>query len=106
MILNRGRFQAQDNKLEESVSWSDYSDIKKKDGHNYITSLKNLLSKKQLTVRKKAFLKAQQFVNQAPSDGYNVIGLKIISKNYFDDPYNREVRVDVEIRGGIAFIDN
>jgi len=101
MILNRGRFQAQDDKLEKSINWSDYSDIKKKDGLKYITSLKKLLK-----VRKEAFSKAQEFVNEAPSDVYNVISLKIISKSYSNNPSNRKVRVDVEIRGGIAFIDN
>ncbi|PKH51910.1 hypothetical protein CXF68_14975 [Tenacibaculum sp. Bg11-29] len=103
---NRGRFQAQGNGLERSEPWNTNLDVNKQDGQNLITDLRNQLSNRELNERVNAFVKAENFVHQSPSNGHSVIGQSLIIKTFPNSPQNRSIRVDVEIRAGIAFIDN
>ncbi|OGS70051.1 MAG: hypothetical protein A3F91_12755 [Flavobacteria bacterium RIFCSPLOWO2_12_FULL_35_11] len=105
-MANRGRFQAQGNGLKRSESWNTTLDVKKQDGQNLITDLRNQLSNNEFSERVNAFAKVERYVDKSPSNGHNVIGQSLIIKTFSNNPQNRSIRVDVEIRAGIAFIDN
>ncbi len=99
-MTNRGRFQAQDDNLEKSAAWASNDEIPKQMGHETLDNLHAQLSATELAVRVNAMQKARDFVTDAPVNGHYAQ----IIKSYFDDVRNREVRVDVEIRAGRAFI--
>ena len=99
-MRNRGRFQAQDDTIEKSAAWATDDDISKKTGNEIIDSLQSQLTIKELSARIQSMQKVRDFVNNAPSSGYNAQ----IIKSYCDDIRNRKIRVDLEIRAGCAFI--
>jgi len=97
---NRGRFQAQDENLEKSAAWATDEDVSKQMGNERLNNLNAQLTAAELAVRVNAMQKARDFVDNAPINGHYAQ----IVKSYFDDVRHREVRVDVEIRAGRAFI--
>ena len=99
-MSNRGRFQAQDETLEKSAAWATIDDVTKQMGNERLDNLKSQLTSAELNLRINAMQKARDFVNNAPKDGHHAQ----IVKSYFDDVKNREVRIDVEVRAGRAFI--
>jgi hypothetical protein len=99
-MTNRGRFQAQDDVLEKSAAWATDEEVSKPMGIERIDNLQAQLTAAELAVRINAMQRARDFVNNAPINGHYAQ----IVKSYFDDVRNREVRVDVEIRAGRAFI--
>ncbi|WP_323787724.1 hypothetical protein [Psychroserpens sp.] len=98
---NRGRIQAQDDNLEESESWATNDEITKQEGLNKSNDLKEKLSNQELAERINAFNKLERVIQQAPSQGYYAQ----LIKSFHHNPQNRRIRVDLEIRAGIAFID-
>lgn len=100
--MNRGRFQAQGNSLEESEPWATENEITKDNGDEKISALKGKLSRRELNARNNAFRRATDFVQSSPNTGHYAQ----IIKTFSDSPKNREIRVDIEIREGRAFIDN
>ncbi len=97
---HRGRFQAQDNKLEESEPWHRIDPIPAHDGRTLLEKLNKKLSKADRACRKKAFLKCKAAIDEGEKNG----GLGICKKSFFDDPLHKEVRVDLEVNAGLAFI--
>lgn len=101
-MKNRGRFQAQGIKLEESESWSQMSSLISEDAINLINKLEIKLPTKDKKIRKKVFEKTRTFVLKAKKNGgISVIGLNLFSKTYL---VMGSERVDIEIHKGIAFI--
>lgn len=99
-MTNRGRFQAQDDNLEKSAPWATNNIVSKQMGHERLDNLQGQLTAAELAVRVNAMQKARDFVTNAPINGHYAQ----IVKSYFDDVRNREVRIDVEIRAGRAFV--
>lgn len=99
-MTNRGRFQAQDDTLEKSSAWATDDEVSKQMGNERLDNLHAQLTAAEFAARVNAMQKARNFVDNAPIKGHYAQ----IVKSYFDDVRNREVRVDVEIRAGRAFI--
>ena len=97
---NRGRIQAQGDKLEESESWAQKKPLTKKEGLELLEKLKEKIPKKETKIRERAFKKAKRFIENGP---YQVVD-KIISKTYMV-PDTEHERVDIEIQKGTAFIN-
>lgn len=98
-MKNRGRFQAQGNGLEKSAPWATDDEISKVDGDERISFLELQLTRAECGERIEGIRKARQFVARAPVSGCDAVIIKS-----FYDIRNREVRVDLEIRFGCAFI--
>jgi len=99
-MSNRGRFQAQGDNLEKSSAWATDNEVSKIMGNERLDNLHIQLTAAELAVRVNSMQKARDFINQAPATGYYAQ----IVKSYYDDVRKREVRVDVEIRAGRAFV--
>ena len=97
-MKNRGRIQAQGEKLEASEAWSQEEPLTKNEGLVKLDSLKNKIPKKEAKIREKAFKKAKRFIENGP---YQVVDRKI-SKTYMV-PNTEHERVDIEIQKGTAF---
>lgn len=102
--LNRGRFQAQGNRLEESRSWDMEIVPTKTDGTSYLNELKNKLSSTEYRLRKTCFEKARNWVEGAPSNGYVVV--TTVKTSFKPSPPIKDIRVDGELFSGTAFKDN
>jgi len=98
--MNRGRIQAQGGDTEESESWAQIVDINKQEGLNLSNVLKLKLTPRQNNERKVGFAKLERFIHTCPSNGASAQVIKS-----FYDKKNRQLRVDLEIRAGRAFID-
>ena len=101
--LNRGRLQAQGNCIEESRSWATNEVPRKTNGFNWLNELKGTLSDKEIKIRERCFVKAEEWIRNAPADGHNAITPIIVS--YTPLPPIKDVRVDGEIFKGRAFKD-
>lgn len=98
---HRGRFQAQGAGLEKSVRWERDSSITKIEGYEYLDKLQQKLTPAELKARKDCFQRARVFVSRVPSNG-------IVAPVYHSctpQPPQRSIRVDIEVRAGVAFID-
>ncbi|PWN69316.1 hypothetical protein C1631_014775 [Chryseobacterium phosphatilyticum] len=99
---NRGRFQAQGKKLEESESWAQEKGIELDESLKLIEKLKTKIPRRELNIRKKVFEKTKKMITVANSNGgIKVDGDKIFSKSYI--VFGKE-RVDTEVFKGEAFI--
>ena len=101
--MNRGRFQAQGDKLEKSRPWAIEEPPTKVDGHVFIAELKNKLTNAELRARETCFKKATNWVDSAKSEGYVV--KTVIKTSFYPSPPIRDIRVDGEIYSGVAFKD-
>lgn len=99
---HRGRFQAQGDGTEKSVAWSLNNPCTKSHANKSITDLKDKLSPKELEVRQECIAKAINFVDRSPAYGM----MAIIKKSFTPFPPRKDIRIDIEILAGIAFIDN
>lgn len=102
-VFNRGRLQAQGDGLEKSRSWADENVPTKQNGHTFITELKGLLTPTELAIRENCFVKAEQWVDDAPHTGYIVV--TPIKTSFQPYPPVKDVRVDGELYSGAAFKD-
>lgn len=102
LCKNRGRVQAQDRKLQESVSWDENNIPSKKDGETFLTQLERKLDKTELELRTRCFEKAKRFVTTAPKNGH---GPGLVSVSFPVLPPLDQKRVDIEIIQGFAFKD-
>lgn len=98
---HRGRFQAQGNGTEKSVAWKKIIPITKDEGNNSLNALKNKLTPAELSIRIKCFNIANKFISRVPSGGV----MATIKHPCVPFPPYRDVRVDIEVLAGIAFID-
>lgn len=110
---NRGQFQAQgstsakdNSKLQKSRPWNTENPPTKKDGKGFLDELKKKLSKSALEAREVCFQKAERYVNNAPKSGL----CHIPSKSFRDisnrTGFKKDVRVDLEVCKGYAFVDD
>jgi hypothetical protein len=99
---NRGRFQAQGDNVEKSEAWAQADSLKKTPANSLLNSLTAQLTHRELEVRDIALQKARAFVDDAPTEGYNLVLIK-----KFNNPgVRKSIRVDVEIRNGCAFCND
>lgn len=98
----RGRFQAQGEGLEKSVSWARIQPLTKNQGKCSLGSLKDKLTKREYKQRRQCFSKAQSFIEKAPKDGYNII----YKFPFTPFPPVKDIRVDIDIFEGKTFIDD
>lgn len=100
--IHRGRFQAQGNGLEESESWAQDKPLSISKALFLLRSLAAKLNLNDFTKRKKAFEKAEEFVNNASENG----GVFAVKKKTFKVKGSKDERVDIEVLGGKAFVKN
>lgn len=97
---HRGRIQAQGDGLEASESWAQDEPLTAKDGRTLLQRLKGKIPKKELKKREKQFDKAEDLINRSESTG----GLHARFDKSFQRDSDSDVRVDVEVLGGTAFV--
>ncbi len=99
--MNRGRIQAQGGGTEKSAAWTTLGNFTKAMGIERVDNLETQLTPAELRLRTTALIKSRNRIINSP-----LVGLSAISKkSYYDDFRNRDIRVDVEVLGGVCFID-
>jgi len=99
---HRGRIQAQGEKnFDESETWAQNNPPTKKDGILMIENLKNKIPNFQAKIREKQFEELKKFINKTSQNGISAP----VSKTFLVKNTDHE-RVDLEIKKGIAFIDD
>lgn len=92
-----GRIQAQGNGLEESETWQQSEPLSKEAGLTILEKLKNRLSTKDQKLREKPFQEAERFIEQSH-------GVDAPLRKSFRNRKTKDVRVDVEVWSGTAFL--
>ena len=100
--LHRGRFQSQGNGIEESVSWSLVKPITKLQADSSIAKLKTKLTPAERSARIKCFEIAYEFVRRVPSYGISAF----FKHSCVPFPPVKDIRVDIDVLAGTAFIDD
>lgn len=100
--MNRGRIQAQGNGTEKSESWSLNTDHFKHMGITSVDNLQAQLTNPELILRTNALQQCRNRILSTPSYGVSAQ----MKKSYYDDFRNRNIRIDIEVNAGVAFIDN
>jgi hypothetical protein len=100
--MNRGRIQAQGGGTEKSESWALDADHYKHMGITSVDNLQNQLTNPELIIRTGALQQCRNRILTAPNFGVTAQ----MKKSYYDDFRNRQIRIDIEVNAGIAFIDN
>jgi hypothetical protein len=96
---HRGRIQAQGGGLEASENWAQDEPLTADEGRSLLQRLKAKLSRKERKQRKHHLKKLEDLIDRAEDTG----GLHAhFSKSFQDD--ESDVRVDIEVLGGTAFI--
>jgi uncharacterized protein RhaS with RHS repeats len=98
--LHRGRIQAQGGGTEKSVPWSRNTPPTKTEGLTYLMILKSQLTKRELKDREKLFPKVEKWINSAAQAG----GVSAYVQQKFQKPDSKDIRIDVEVTKGLAFI--
>lgn len=96
---NRGRIQAQGNDLEKSSSWDTDAIVSKEDGILHVNNVDGQLTNAERRERINSLAKARRFINNC-----SVNGVDTTIKSFPNDIRNREIRIDVEVRAGFAFL--
>jgi hypothetical protein len=99
---HRGRIQAQGNGLEESESWAQDKPPTVSEGLNILQRLREKITKSQLLERITEFLKAEKIIEQAGKNG----GVDAKVSKTFKKKGTKDVRVDIEVIRGTAFVKN
>jgi len=99
-MLHRGRIQAQGENLEQSEAWAKDEPLTKIEGLELLEKLKNKIPKKELEIRKEAFVKVQKFIEQAAINN----GIDAPANVTFRAKGYSKERVDIEVKTGKAFI--
>lgn len=94
---HRGRIQAQGNGLEKSVSWSQDEPLTRKQAKGLLQRLKGLLSKAEYKARAEQFDQAERYIEGAD-------GLEATKRRTFQNRKTKDVRVDIEVLAGRAFV--
>ena len=97
---HRGRIQAQGGKLEESESWAQDEPLNLEDGLALLETLKNKLTKKEFEIWQDSFERARNFIIQAAENG----GIDAQVSKTFKVKKTRDIRVDIEVIKGTAFV--
>lgn len=97
MKKHRGRFQAQGGGVEESEAQAQDEPLTKTDGLELLGRLEGKLSKKEQEKRERQFRQAERFVKNAQS-------LYAPKGKSFFHPTEKNVSIDIEVKGGVAFV--
>jgi hypothetical protein len=95
---HRGRIQAQGGGLEASESWSQDEPLTKGQGLSLLSKLKEKLSPREQELREKPFADAERFIKGAKG------GVQAPLSQSFQNRKTKDVRVDIEVWNGFAFI--
>lgn len=98
---NRGRFQAQGRRLEESEAWAQTKPLYLDEGLILLANLSKKIPPFERTKRAKAFLECQKFIERASENGGITIVDKPVRKSFLR---NETERVDLEVLKGKAFL--
>ncbi len=98
--VHRGRIQAQGGGLESSVPWNQTTPPTAAQGLKMLNALKTQLSPKDLRARAAVFTKAERFIQNAGNAG----GVSAPVSKTFLVPGTRDIRVDIEVITGHAFV--
>lgn len=96
---HRGRIQAQGGGLEASENWAQDDPLTAKKGRSLLQKLRAKISSQERKKRAGHFRKAEDLIDRAEQTG----GLKAHFGKSFQDA-GSDIRVDVEVLGGTAFI--
>jgi hypothetical protein len=96
---HRGRIQAQGGGIEESESWAQDDPLTMEEGLTLLQKLKSKLSKWELKKREEKFNRLEDLMHRGKKAG----GLDARYSQTFGEPES-DVRVDVEILSGRAFV--
>jgi hypothetical protein len=99
---HRGRFQAQGNGTEKSVPWTLVFPITKSHAYSSIDKLKSKLTPEELSIRNECFIKASKFIQRVPSYGITAF----FKHSCIPFPPVQDIRVDIDVLAGVAFIDD
>ena len=102
---HRGRFQAQGDHLEKSRSWSRDSPLPASQAHALLKALYEDLSPAERRDREATFADAHEYIDRAAKAGGVSADPLTIKKTY--TPRNarrRQLRVDIEVLAGLAFV--
>jgi len=97
---HRGRIQAQGGKTEKSVSWSRKKPPTRSQARGFVSELIRKLNSDELKARQHGITKALQFIDDAAAGG----GVNAPVSISFKTPQTRDIRVDIEVRLGMAFV--
>lgn len=95
---HRGRIQAQGGGLEVSESWSQDKPLTKDQGLLLLGKLKGRLNPKEQALREKPFADAERFIKGVKG------GVRAPVSQSFQNRKTKDVRVDIEVWNGFAFI--
>lgn len=97
---HRGRIQAQGEGLEASENWAQNKPLTAKKGLRLLGKLKKKIPKKEAEKRKKEFEKAEDLIRRLENHG----GIDAHFSQSFRKKGTDDVRVDIEVLGGRAFV--
>ncbi len=100
--IHRGRIQAQGNSVEKSENWSQDNPLTSTNGLELLGDLKLQLSKREIEEREYGLYKAKAFIETAAENG----GVDAPMKKSFKTPKTKDIRIDIEVLGGTAFVKN
>lgn len=95
---HRGRIQAQGGGLEASESWDQDEPLTKEEGLSLLRKLKEKLPRKEQKLREKPFEDAERFIKGAKGGVQSRVSQTFLNRK------TRDVRVDLEVLGGFAFV--
>lgn len=95
---HRGRIQAQGGGLEASETWHQEEPISKQRGLSLLQRLRKSLSAKDQDLRDKQFKDAERFIKGVEG------GVDAPIRRTFQNYKTRDVRVDIEVWSGKAFV--
>lgn len=95
---HRGRIQAQGGGTEKSESWAQDEPLSKKDGLSLLATLKSRMTKKELALRERQFDDAKRYIENVEG------GVDATKKKTFRNRKTKDVRVDIEVLAGTAFL--
>jgi hypothetical protein len=99
---HRGRIQAQGGGFEDSESWSQEKPPTVSEGLGFLKRLIAKIPKPEFLKRKQSFEKAASFIEQAGENG----GVDAQVSKTFRMKNSKDVRVDIEVIKGTAFIQD
>ena len=101
---HRGRIQAQGEGTEKSVAWAQPLPPTQSDGQRMVDQLEEKLTPKERRDREEALGKARQFIDRVARAG----GISAPSRQTFPRVQKEglQIRVDIEVVAGRAFIED
>lgn len=97
---HRGRIQAQGGGFEDSESWSQEDPPTSDEGLTFLQRLIAKIPKPEFLKREKEFGKAEKFIKQAGDNS----GVDAKVSKTFKVKGTKDVRVDIEVLKGTAFV--